>query len=59
MTPTKMQSFPEKWAEPIFLEFAYDDYGVWWRSRIACLSAISKSEEARALFMEWETGLDH
>ena len=54
-----MQSFPEKWAEPIFLEFAYDDYGVWWRSRIACLSAISKSEEARALFMEWETGFDH
>ena len=59
MTPANMQSFPEKWAEPIFLEFAYDDYGVWWRSRIACLLAISKSEEARALFMEWETGLDH
>ena len=53
-----MHSFPEKWAEPRFLKFAYDDYGVWWRCRITHLSSISKTEEARALFMEWETGLE-
>ena len=29
-----MQSFPEKWNEPTFLEFAYDNYGVWWRCRV-------------------------
>jgi hypothetical protein len=51
-----MQSFPEKWNEPTFLEFAYDNYGVWWRCRIAHLSSISKTKEARALFKEWETG---
>ena len=51
-----MQSFPERWNEPIFLEFAYDNYGVWWRCRIAHLSSISKAKEARALFNEWEIG---
>ena len=51
-----MQSFPERWNEPTFLEFAYDNYGVWWRCRIAHLSSISKAKEARALFNEWEIG---
>ena len=53
-----MHSFPEKRAKPIFLKFAYDNYNVWWRGRIAHLSSILKTKEARALFTEWETGLN-